>query len=251
MVKKPPAAQGVAEIALRERAGHQAGARQDGGADQQGSRFPHGRGPPSPAGLHIAAKDLRRTDGPDAQQRRHGEQQGHQAGDADALNARQRVPGGRQVDGEIPRDHSGEGRRHRHPEDRAQHAARQAQHQGLHGVDADHLRRARPQALHHGDGIELLLQVAVHGAGHPHGADHQRDQPDQAEEGGGAVQAARDDGVRLAVIGDGGFGERPLEHVRARLPHGAARAAGKAEQVALGGAAAQADQAGAVEALRG
>ena len=39
---------------------------------------------------------------------------------------------------------------------------------------------------------------------------------DQAEERGGAIQAARDDRVRLAVVGDGGFGKRLLQH-RAHL----------------------------------
>ena len=106
--------------------------------------------------------------------------------------------------------------------------------------------RARAQAFHDRDGIHALLQVRLDGGGHAQRRDDQRDQADQAQVGGGAIQAARDHRMRLAIIRDGALGKHALQaiahllHVRAVLR--------QAQQEALGGAAAQADQAGAVQA---
>ena len=139
--------------------------------------------------LHIAAEDQRRTNVANPQQRRQREQQRHQAGDGDALHGRPGVPIRRDVHRKILGDQARKRRRHADAERHADHAAAQPEHQRLRRVDADHLRRPRAHALHHRDGIQLLLQVPVHGAGHAHGADHQRDQADQAEERGGAIEA--------------------------------------------------------------
>ena len=55
---------------------------------------------------------------------------------------------------------------------------------------------------------------ASHGGADADGADDQRDQTHQAKKRGGAVQALRDDGMRLAIIGDQGVRECALQQLR-------------------------------------
>ena len=73
---------------------------------------------------------------------------------------------------------------------------------------------------------------------------------DEAEERLGTIEAAGDDGVGLPVIRDGGFGKGVFERQANLLD---ARAAGgrEFEEVALRGAAAEGDEAGAVESGTG
>ena len=65
-----------------------------------------------------------------------------------------------------------------------------------------------------------------------------------------AIQAARDDGVRLAVVGDRRLRKCPLQD-GARLRHVRAALRRQREQVALGRAAARGDQSRAVQPLAG
>ena len=241
-------AQGIAQRGPGEPCGDQADAHEDGGS--RGQRLARTAPAPQPVGPrfgHLAPEDDRRPYFANAQQRGQGEQE--RGEDAD----RQTLRGGDQIQAHMRRhrkeaaDQDRKRALHQRAECDAQQAAREAQGQGLRQVDLQHLARARAEAFQHGDGIHLLLQVRVHGCSHTQRAHNQRDQADEAEEGGGALQAACDDGMRLAVIGDQAFGEGLLQDV-AHLPH--VRAAGRKEkQEALGGAAAEADEAGAVEAL--
>ena len=94
---------------------------------------------------------------------------------------------------------------------------------------------ARADAFHDRDGIHALLDVRAHGGADADGADDQRDQAHQAQKRGGAVQALRDDGVRLAIVGNQGVGERGFQQgcgfvrcraSRARAGTGSARTRG-------------------------
>jgi hypothetical protein len=132
----------------------------------------------------------------------------------------------------------------------AREAAGEAQQRRLQRVDDDDLRAARTQAFHDRDGVQTLLHVGVDGGGDAQRADHQRDQADQAEERRRTLQRAPDGGVRLAVIGNHGFGKNALE-IRAqgvdrdRLARARRR---QAEQETLRRAAAEGQQARAFEA---
>ncbi len=231
-----------------EPGGDQPDAHQDGGSRQQRlartAPAPH---PVRPRFGHLAPEDDRRAYFANAQQRGQGEQQ--RGEDAD----RQALRGGDQIQPHVrwhrkeAADQSRKGALYQRPERHAQHAAREAERQRLRQVDAQHLSRPRAEAFQNGDGIHLMLQVRVHGRGHAQRAHNQRDQADEAEEGGGALQAARDDGMGLAVIGDEALGKGLLQSIPHLLHVRAARR--QQEQVALGGTAADTDQAGAFEAL--
>ena len=58
--------------------------------------------------------------------------------------------------------------------------------------------------------------MCAHGRADADGADNQSDQTYQAQKRGGTVQALRDNGVRLAIVGDQRVRERGFQK-RARL----------------------------------
>ena len=135
----------------------------------------------------------------------------------------------------------------REPQHDAEQRTGEPEHEGLEHIDTDDLRRPRAEALHHCNGVHALLKVGVHRGGDAERTDDQRDQADQAEERGGAVEAARNERMRLAEIGNEAGRETAAEN-GARF--GDADAVFRqAEEEALRGAATRDEQVGALEAL--
>ena len=110
--------------------------------------------------------------------------------------------------------------------------------------------RARAQAFHDGDGIHALLDVARMAVPTPSAPMISVIRLDQAQERGGAVQPLRDDGMRLAKVGDQGVGEGGFERAcaSASIPgEPGARRNRKRSEARLP----RQDQTGALQALAG
>ena len=135
-------------------------------------------------------------------------------GDADALRGGEKIPmrGGLQL--EIAREKGREGALDHQSECHAEQAARQPERDGLEQVNPHDVAGPRADAFHDRDGIHALLDVRAHGGADADGADDERDQTHQAQKCCGAVQALRDDGVRLAIVGNQGVGERGFQQRR-------------------------------------
>ncbi len=92
--KIPPVRSASRKLPSGERGRHGARAQQDGSArSAPGPAI--ARAAPALVRGHIAAEDFGGPDGADAQQRRQGEQERHQAGDGHALHRGPGIPGGR------------------------------------------------------------------------------------------------------------------------------------------------------------
>ena len=93
------------------------------------------------------------------------------------------------------------------PERDTEQAAGEPERDGLEQVDPHDVAGSRADAFHDRDGIHALLDVRAHGGADADGSDDQRDQAHQAEKCRGSIQGLRDDGMRLAKIGNQGVGE--------------------------------------------
>ena len=125
-----------------------------------------------------------------------------------------------------------------------QQSSGESESEGLQGVDANDLVGAAADAFHDGDGIELLLQMGLHGHAYAERADDQRHQAYQAEEHGRALQSVLHDWVGLGVVGDQGFVKHALQTAANALDRNGWR---RFKQEALRCAAAGNHEAGAVQ----
>ena len=104
-------------------------------------------------------------------------------------------------------EEEGEGELDGHASGDSDEAAEDAEEEGLQQIDLDHLRAARTEGLHDGDGVEALLQMGAHGHGDADSSEHEGDEAHEGEQAGGGVEAVGDGGTAFAVIGDLGVGE--------------------------------------------
>ena len=191
--------------------------------------------------LDQAAQDQHGADGAHIQQRRQAEEQrgqqaGSQAGGDRApgkfklcMNRQQLAEDGRQ------RGHDA------HAGGHADKTAGEAEAQGLQQKDAQQIGGAGADGLQDGQHVHALLQVRVHGHGHADCAEHHGHQADQAEDGGGVVQALAQRRIAFAVVHHLRVGQRGLDLLAQSHGVGLGR---QLHQQALAGAAAGGDQAG-------
>ena len=124
----------------------------------------------------------------------------------------------------------------------AQQSAGEPEAQRLEEKDAQQVCGIRAEGLENGQRVHMLLEMRVHGHGNPDGAEHQRDEADEAQDGGGIIEAFRKPGIAFAEVRHLRVRQRRFKlraYCRSLRVGGQAarRRGGKLEQQTAGGAA--------------